>query len=96
MRPIDADALKAYSYQSGDWSHGAHPMVVEVDDIDDAPTITLDDLRPKAVNLNAEWSSLFKCSACGWEDDDTTTGDTDTSNYCPNCGAKMEVRDGKA
>ena len=26
--------LRAVAYQSGDWSHGEHPMVVELDDID--------------------------------------------------------------
>ena len=26
--------IKSVSYQSKDWSHGEHPMVVEVDDID--------------------------------------------------------------
>jgi hypothetical protein len=26
--------LKAVAYQSNDWSHGEHPMVVEVEDID--------------------------------------------------------------
>lgn len=40
-------------------------------------------------NLDAEWPSLFMCSACGWSDNDTTTGDTMSYNYCPNCGAKM-------
>ena len=58
--------------------------------MENTPTLTLDDLRPVATNLKAEWPSLFKCSACGWDDGDTFTGDTDTYNYCPNCGAKME------
>ena len=30
-----ADRLKAMAYQSTDWSHGEHPMVVEVDYIDE-------------------------------------------------------------
>ena len=41
-------------------------------------------------NLDADWPSLFTCSACGWSDSDTTTGDTVSYNYCPNCGAKMD------
>lgn len=28
------ERLKSVAYQSGDWSHGEHPMVVELDDID--------------------------------------------------------------
>ena len=34
--------------------------------------------------------SLFRCSVCGWFCWDTYCGDTDTYNYCPNCGAKMK------
>jgi Tfp pilus assembly pilus retraction ATPase PilT len=30
-----AEMLKAMAYQSTDWSHGEHPMVVEVDYIDE-------------------------------------------------------------
>ena len=30
-----AERLKAMAYQSTDWSHGVHPMVVEVDYIDE-------------------------------------------------------------
>ena len=32
--------------------------------------------------------TLPKCSVCGHES-------SDANNYCPNCGAKMEVQDGK-
>ena len=41
-------------------------------------------------NLNEEWPSLFECSVCHWSCWDTYCGDTDTYNYCPNCGAKMD------
>ena len=44
-------------------------------------------------NIDAEWPSLFRCSACGWSDGDITTGDTMSYNYCPNCGAKMDLKD---
>ena len=36
MRLIDADELKKQAYKSGDWDK---PLVVDVDDIDDAPTV---------------------------------------------------------
>ena len=72
MRLIDADALKTRAYRSIEWSHGEHPLVVEVDDIDDMPTIT-----PKAVKgewmvtphkerFNYEWNATAKCSKCGY------------------------------
>ena len=41
-------------------------------------------------NLNEEWPSLFECSICHWSCWDTYCGDTDTYNYCPNCGARMD------
>ena len=34
------------------------------------------------------WAEEFKCSECG----ESMLG---TANYCPNCGAKMEVQDGQ-
>ena len=30
-----ANEIKKHQYQSSDWSHGEHPSVIEVDDIDD-------------------------------------------------------------
>lgn len=41
-------------------------------------------------NLQAEWPSLFECSVCHWECGDTVPCDTETFNFCPNCGAKIE------
>jgi len=37
-RLIDADELKKQAYKSGDWDK---PLVVDVSDIDDAPTVDL-------------------------------------------------------
>lgn len=42
-------------------------------------------------NADGEWSSLFECSVCGWSCYDTYAGDTTEYNYCPNCGAKMDL-----
>lgn len=44
----------------------------------------------KGFNKLKDYPSLFECSACGWECDDTMPGDTSTYNFCPNCGAMME------
>lgn len=41
-------------------------------------------------NLAEDTPSRFECSECGWTDWDTYTGDSDTYNYCPGCGAKMD------
>jgi len=50
------------------------------------------DVRPvvKGFNKLKDYPTLFECSACGWECDDTMPGDTATYNFCPNCGAWME------
>ena len=44
-------------------------------------------------NLKEEWPSLFECSVCHWSCWDTYCGDTDTYNYCPNCGATMDGKE---
>ena len=90
MRLVDADELLKHAYDSGLWKDaekGFHQRVVDVEVIEDAPTV---DLVVHAHNLNKDYPSLFKCSNCGWSDDDTYTGDTDTYNYCPHCGARMD------
>ena len=57
------------------------------------PTVSPDEVRGVGYNKLNEYHTLFQCSVCGWEDDDTITGsgETNTYNYCPNCGARMEV-----
>jgi len=42
-----------------------------------------------ALDLEEDYPSLFECSACHWSCNDTLCGDTETYNYCPNCGAKI-------
>ena len=37
----------------------------------------------------SEYNGAFECSLCHWSDWDTMTGDTNSYNYCPNCGARM-------
>ena len=51
------------------------------------------DVEPVAhgYNMDNAYSGLFTCSVCGWACGDTTHGDTETYNYCPNCGAKMNA-----
>ena len=36
--------------------------------------------------------TAFECSVCGWGDWDTLTADSCKYNYCPNCGAKMDLK----
>ena len=76
MRLIDADELKKYSYRT-DWN----VPVVDVNDIDKAPTI---EERP-----HGEWirtalygMTCYECNRCHLHYDLR-------SFFCPNCGADM-------
>ena len=48
------------------------------------------DVAPVVHGKDLAQPSLFKCSVCGCEDDDTYTCDVSEYRYCPNCGAKMD------
>ena len=63
-----------------------------IDAINNAKTIDAVEVR-HGYNVKDDSPSLFECSICGWEDYDTYTGDTDTYNYCPNCGARMDGKE---
>lgn len=49
------------------------------------------DVAPVVHGRNLSPLSLFECSVCGWSCGDTVPGDTETYNFCPHCGAKMDV-----
>ena len=94
MRLIDADELIKQACRSTEWSHGEHPMVIEADDIDDAPTVDAEPVKhahwiviaPRDVNEEPD----FACSSCFCIS--PTRGYT---RYCPNCGAKMDEEEKK-
>lgn len=68
-------------------------------EIDDAAVCVLSELEPQedvapvvhGRNMDNACSGLFECSVCGWSCGDTLHGDTETYNFCPNCGAKMDA-----
>ena len=98
MRLIDADELLAKWKKDctggeclGDCFDCQFPTAIE--ELEDAPTIDAVEV------VHGEWKynpkdaiemmfTLPKCSICGHES-------SDALNYCPNCGAKMEVQDGQ-
>ena len=51
------------------------------------------DVAPVVHGKDLAQPSLFKCSVCGCEDDDTYTCDVSEYCYCPNCGAKMDEKE---
>lgn len=98
MRLIDADALRmrlndleargghAY-YRKGmdDTLHYFMPKIIK-----DAPTVDPEELRPKG-----RWEVMYTCRGerlWGFECDQCGAGSPKTSNYCPHCGCKMEVK----
>lgn len=50
-------------------------------------TFTVENLR-ELRGKNLKPKSLFKCSVCGWECNDTYTCDSEFK-YCPNCGIEI-------
>lgn len=50
-------------------------------------TFTVENLR-ELRGKNLKPKSLFKCSVCGWECNDTYTCDSEFK-YCPNCGVEI-------
>lgn len=85
MRLIDVDALIAEYDRVHIGPPGGARKLME-----DAPTIDPEDLRPKGRWIEKEHKDergdyiLLHCSLCD-------EPNARKKNYCPNCGAKMEV-----
>lgn len=88
VRLIDANALpvhKAYCVDEAGW--GANFCVVDKDDIDNAPTIEPDSLRP-----TGRWGwckDHWECTNCRMGRYHDLVLGLDAA-YCGRCGAKME------
>ena len=90
-RYIDADALRnEFSERPPDYYTTGYIL----DTIDDQPTVTLDEVRGVGKWIMSEiFKGYAMCSCC--EDvyvDPEWIYKDGKWNYCPNCGAKMEVR----
>ena len=77
------DAIHAVLHNQGD---AAVAAVQNIKAVDAVPVV-------HGYNTREDYPSLFGCSVCGWECDDTYYCDTDILNYCPNCGAKMDGKE---
>ena len=91
MRVIDADALFA-EFENADWYNNADRDEIAEHLVLQAPTID-------AVSVvHGEWKVSCKdsvCSVCGKDEAEFICGTEDwygygLSNFCPNCGAKMD------
>lgn len=81
MRLIDADKLM----ESLDPKESVWVGLVLSELIDNAPTVDAEPVR-HGYWVEAKYP-LFTCSECGATYQDTGYG----YNYCPNCGAKMDL-----
>lgn len=96
MRPIDADALK--SYLNNNEYADMYYIEALFGIIDRQPAIDPEarargkwipykicNHKPCRIKQPDKWT-IFRCSVC-----DYSNGRRKNSNYCPSCGAKMEV-----
>ena len=82
---IEREALTLLTYKSGDYGH---PAVVDLEDIADSPAA---DVVPvvhgrwvmEKVMIRSPFAKNAYCSEC-------LEGTYYTTNYCPNCGARMD------
>ena len=89
-RLIDADAIPWCNYDLDNY----HPFEgVDKDVVDEMPTIDPESLRPhgrwvESLVLRTDMSALYQytCSECA-------IISNRESNYCPNCGAKMDLEE---
>lgn len=90
MRLIDADALKAYiDAQKGRPFIGCTVGEALKIMTDEQPTI-----QPKRGKWikTARWGRVYYCDQCrNYLDFDGVNAGRGSTNFCPNCGAKMEV-----
>lgn len=93
MRPIDADKMKSYI----DCGHLRHPNEICLSEhnvvqmLDKQPTLDVEPVRhgrwiDKRLYLNGGCINHWECSICGY-------GQNGGSNYCPNCGARMDAKE---
>lgn len=97
MRPIDADAviknLSDISTGKDRFGRGIKAGIsTAILRLENAPTITLDDLRPRGrwIGKNSPYDvNIHICSVC--REQVSILGNK--LRYCPNCGAKMDLEE---
>ena len=90
VRLIDANKLPVVTEWCVDEAgFGASFKVVHEEDINKAPTIDPESLRPQGEWEDAEDGDGLVCPSCG-VDFCVLANETERFNYCPNCGAKMK------
>lgn len=92
MRLIDADTLYDKAEERYKCASAPYRKIYRgfVDDVADAPTV---DAAPV---VHGRWEThllplAWKCSVCGFNNSFRSGRTTEYLNYCPNCGAKMDL-----
>ena len=86
MRLIDADALIQKRNHAKAYAQDMY--VIGQGYVMDAPTISAVPVVRGEWITNSDYPDTVICSLCGWRES-VWWADKGT-NYCPNCGAKME------
>lgn len=81
---IERDAVKSKATYMHGFGQGKYVSVANIDKIPAADVVEV----KRGQNLRD--GGIFECSLCGWMDWDTMLADG-PFNFCPNCGARMEV-----
>lgn len=98
MRPIDADELskdieEAYKKAEEEgWKPGDVARILCA--IVAAPTLDLEPVRHGRwihTDMARKWKGKDECSECGYHD--RFRLDLSAFNYCPNCGARMDLEE---
>lgn len=89
MRLIDADDLKEWECEKCEYEDKddtCQECCGTMQRIDEMPTIEAEPIRHGHwVGKGEVFCEAWTCSVCGSE-----RGKPNSSNYCPNCGAKMD------
>ena len=88
-RLIDAEELLKHAYDSGAWKDaetGYHQRVVDIEDIEDVPTVDAEPVRHGHWISASPLTDTWECSECQYNIIDEAF----KTPYCPICGAKMD------
>lgn len=90
MKLIDADGVYQETLK---YSNRFRKSVLKI--VNALPTVDVVEVV-HAYDKNI-YPSLFECSNCGWSCNDTYSGEpcnrnSNTYDYCPNCGARIEYK----
>lgn len=97
MRPIDGDALrdKLQNLADDEWNRSTPTTWAEAfaecaDMVEDAPTIEPERKTGRWIKM-AIWGRVYYCDQCrNYLDFDGVNVVRGSTNFCPNCGARME------